>query len=183
MPLRFSVVPWLIACGCLCLSSRGLGSELKYLPRLGTTPLLFLAPSIPVVPAPLPPLDMGGENEDDAPTGDDPDVDGEREKNNPERRTRSMSVSSRDTDQRNAVVQGQGEGLENGGAPNGGAGVLGSPQSMVDPNSLLPDGFQLEPDGLPGDRQDLRVFLNYFVGPRKGGQPQGPSSDEKNPKN
>lgn len=181
MQLRFRVTPLIIVCGVCFMSCAVIGADLKYLPRLGMTPLRFLAPMIPVVPAPLPPLDMGDAKATDPSAEDAPDGGGEQEKKKPERRTRSMSVSSRESGQANGDVQGRKDGGETGLGKNEGDGAAVAPHSMVDPNSLLPDGFQLEPDGLPGDRQDLRVFLNYFVGPRKSDQTRGPTSDEKSP--
>jgi len=151
--------------------------ERKYLPRLGPSPIRFIAPVELPIPFRLPPLDMGV-SEDEASAAKkakETEEGGHEAAKKPERRTRTTTISSRPITSSSSTGAGSGSSSS--------AAVAGlevsesrSSSSQADMDSLIPDGFDIGLGGSGNERRDLSVFLNYFVG-----QSQKQAVDEKTP--
>ena len=142
----------------------------KYLPRLGPSPIRFYAPDETPVPFLLPPLDLGEFEEDKKDDSDEQEgaKKESEEKTEPHLRTRETSISSRPHE-----IEGPSPGSY--GSSGAADGSLSPYEAAAE--SLLPDGFDIDFDGASGDRRDLSLFLNYFVGQSQ----KKRNSESKNP--
>ncbi len=149
----------------------------KYLPRLGPSPIRFYA--LPKTPPPflLPPLDLGvfEEDKDDPESENGKESEGDKgETPEPKLRTKKTSISSRPEEVFGPLPVAVGEG----------SGGVTDRSNEVSAESLLPDGFDINLDAAAGDRRDLSLFLNYFVGQqqnRRNPAPKQPKEESDQP--
>lgn len=158
-PRRASALLFLCLLAPILESAGALSAgERKYLPRLGPSSIRFLAPVDLPLPFPLPPLDMGISEKEAAEDEKPSEIEGgDKEKTKKaENRTRVTSISSRPDS--SAASNASNSPDSSPVAP-----LPGSASSQVDIDSLVPDGFDIGLGGPGREREDLSVFLNYFI--------------------
>ena len=152
----------------------------KYLPRLGPSPIRFYA--LPKTPPPflLPPLDLGvfEEDKNDPESENRTEAEGKQgETPEPKLRTKKTSISSRPEEVFGPLPVSGGEGARASEGASSGSKELSA-------EALLPDGFDINLDAAAGDRRDLSLFLNYFVGQqqdRRNAAPKQPTEEGDQP--